>query len=191
MKNPNLLSPSAVAKVFGVDPNTVARWVREGKLTPAVVTPGGQARYTRKQIDALVTEKTEAFMRDPGRTPMSKEERIASYKSIEHIMEAIRQQPNAWRPARSENVPTSLLRKPTHPARPRAKRWKKREVQQSAPDLQKVLEQVVRSMTGMTVFAFAELMKVGRLEEHAQKLNLQPDTILKLCAKVGAPAPPH
>ena len=47
-----LLSPGAVAKLFGVDPRTVTRWVDKGLLTP-ILTPGGHRRYRYLDIMAL------------------------------------------------------------------------------------------------------------------------------------------
>jgi transposase len=44
-----LLRPREVAAVFGVRPSTIARWAREGKLTP-LLTPGGHRRYRPAEI---------------------------------------------------------------------------------------------------------------------------------------------
>lgn len=54
MKDDELLRPREVAEIFGVRPTTIARWAREGRLTP-LRTPGGHRRYTRSGIDALLT----------------------------------------------------------------------------------------------------------------------------------------
>jgi excisionase family DNA binding protein len=62
-----LLRPREVAELFGVRPTTIARWAREGRLTP-LRTPGGHRRYTRSGIRALLTE-------DPA--PDAAENRIA------------------------------------------------------------------------------------------------------------------
>lgn len=42
-----------VARLFNVDASTVARWAVIGKL-PYFRTPGGQRRFPREAIDALV-----------------------------------------------------------------------------------------------------------------------------------------
>lgn len=42
-----------VARLFNVDPSTVVRWAVDGRL-PHFWTPGGQRRYPRAAIDALV-----------------------------------------------------------------------------------------------------------------------------------------
>jgi transposase len=44
-----LLRPREVASVFGVRPTTIARWAREGKITP-LLTPGGHRRYRPADI---------------------------------------------------------------------------------------------------------------------------------------------
>lgn len=49
---PQLLTPAQVARFFCVDRKTVTRWARAGKLS-AVLTPGGQRRYLRSDVDAL------------------------------------------------------------------------------------------------------------------------------------------
>ncbi len=47
-----ILSPAQVAKLFHVDPKTVARWANSGKL-PALRTLGGHRRFLRKDVEAL------------------------------------------------------------------------------------------------------------------------------------------
>lgn len=49
-----LLTPAEVAQVFRVDPKTVTRWNRAGKL-PAVKTPGGHRRYRAEDVQAIAT----------------------------------------------------------------------------------------------------------------------------------------
>jgi excisionase family DNA binding protein len=44
-----LLRPREVAALFGVRPATIARWAREGRLTP-LRTPGGHRRYVRSSV---------------------------------------------------------------------------------------------------------------------------------------------
>lgn len=51
---PELLTPAQVAKAFAVDPKTVTRWAKAGKLPPAVVTLGGHRRWKRREIEALL-----------------------------------------------------------------------------------------------------------------------------------------
>jgi excisionase family DNA binding protein len=48
-----LLTPSEVATLFRVDPKTVTRWAREGKLT-SIRTLGGHRRYKESEIRALL-----------------------------------------------------------------------------------------------------------------------------------------
>jgi excisionase family DNA binding protein len=48
-----LLTPGEVAKMFRVDPKTVTRWAKAGKLT-AIRTLGGHRRYRRSEVQALL-----------------------------------------------------------------------------------------------------------------------------------------
>ena len=48
-----LLTPSEVAKLFRVDPKTVTRWAKAGKIT-AIRTLGGHRRYRQSEIQALI-----------------------------------------------------------------------------------------------------------------------------------------
>lgn len=48
-----LLTPAEVAAMFRVDPKTVTRWARAGKLT-SIRTPGGHRRYREREVRALL-----------------------------------------------------------------------------------------------------------------------------------------
>jgi excisionase family DNA binding protein len=48
-----LLTPSEVAKLFRVDPKTVTRWAKTGKLS-ALRTLGGHRRYRASEVQALL-----------------------------------------------------------------------------------------------------------------------------------------
>ena len=48
-----LLTPSEVASLFRVDPKTVTRWAKAGKLT-AIRTLGGHRRYRRTEVLSLL-----------------------------------------------------------------------------------------------------------------------------------------
>jgi excisionase family DNA binding protein len=48
-----LLTPAQVAAMFSVDPKTVTRWAKAGKLT-SVRTPGGHRRYREAEVRALL-----------------------------------------------------------------------------------------------------------------------------------------
>ena len=53
-----LLTPAEVAELFRVDPKTVTRWAKAGKLR-VVRTLGGHRRYYEKDVRALLaTEGT-------------------------------------------------------------------------------------------------------------------------------------
>ena len=48
-----LLTPSEVAGMFRVDPKTVTRWAKAGKLT-AIRTLGGHRRYNEAEVRGLL-----------------------------------------------------------------------------------------------------------------------------------------
>ena len=47
-----LLTPREVAELFGVDPKTVTRWAKAGKLT-SIRTLGGHRRFRKSEVDDL------------------------------------------------------------------------------------------------------------------------------------------
>jgi excisionase family DNA binding protein len=49
----NLLTPSEVASLFRVDPKTVTRWARAGKLS-SIRTLGGHRRYKESEVRELL-----------------------------------------------------------------------------------------------------------------------------------------
>ena len=48
-----LLTPAEVATMFRVDPKTVTRWAKAGKLT-SIRTLGGHRRYRETEVRALL-----------------------------------------------------------------------------------------------------------------------------------------
>ena len=52
-----LLTPAEVASLFRVDPKTVTRWAKAGKLT-AVRTLGGHRRYRKSEVQSLLNLNT-------------------------------------------------------------------------------------------------------------------------------------
>ena len=52
-----LLTPAEVASLFRVDPKTVTRWAKAGKLT-AIRTLGGHRRYRASEVNALLQSAT-------------------------------------------------------------------------------------------------------------------------------------
>ena len=49
-----LLTPAEVASLFRVDPKTVTRWAKSGKLT-SIRTLGGHRRYIESEVKALLS----------------------------------------------------------------------------------------------------------------------------------------
>jgi excisionase family DNA binding protein len=60
-----LLLPSEVAAMFGVDPKTVARWARAGRLHP-IRTLGGHRRFDANEVGRVMEQHT-----DESRWPAS------------------------------------------------------------------------------------------------------------------------
>jgi excisionase family DNA binding protein len=52
-----LLTPAEVAALFRVDPKTVTRWAKAGKLT-SIRTLGGHRRYKESEVKALLKSIT-------------------------------------------------------------------------------------------------------------------------------------
>ena len=52
-----LLTPAEVASLFRVDPKTVTRWAKSGKLT-SMRTLGGHRRYKESEVKALLLKTT-------------------------------------------------------------------------------------------------------------------------------------
>ena len=48
-----LYTPSEVASLFRVDPKTVTRWAKQGRLTP-IRTLGGHRRYRASEVEKLL-----------------------------------------------------------------------------------------------------------------------------------------
>lgn len=53
IKQETLLTPAEVAKLFRVDPKTVTRWAKAGKLT-SIRTLGGHRRYKSSEVKELL-----------------------------------------------------------------------------------------------------------------------------------------
>ena len=52
-----LLTPAELASLFRVDPKTVTRWAKSGKLT-SIRTLGGHRRYKESEVKALLFKTT-------------------------------------------------------------------------------------------------------------------------------------
>lgn len=53
LQSESLLTPAEVATMFRVDPKTVTRWAKAGKLT-SIRTLGGHRRYREAEVRALL-----------------------------------------------------------------------------------------------------------------------------------------
>ena len=53
-----LLTPAEVAARFRVDPKTVTRWAKDGRL-PCIRTLGGHRRFWRSDVDRLFNASAE------------------------------------------------------------------------------------------------------------------------------------
>ena len=61
-----LLTPSEVAGLFRVDPKTVTRWAKAGKLT-SIRTLGGHRRYKESEVKALLITTTSQSTKNGGK----------------------------------------------------------------------------------------------------------------------------
>ncbi len=50
-----LLTPGEVARLFRVDPKTVTRWARDGKLS-SLRTPGGHRRFREEEVHRFLNQ---------------------------------------------------------------------------------------------------------------------------------------
>ena len=53
-----LLTPREVAALFRVDPKTVTRWAKQGRLT-SIRTPGNHRRYREAEVRAFLDASRE------------------------------------------------------------------------------------------------------------------------------------
>jgi len=60
-----LLKPAEVASLFRVDPKTVTRWAKAGKLT-SIRTLGGHRRYKESEVKSLLTSISKQVNRNGG-----------------------------------------------------------------------------------------------------------------------------
>jgi excisionase family DNA binding protein len=60
-----LLTPSEVASLFRVDPKTVTRWAKSGKLT-SIRTLGGHRRFKESEVKALLSGSINNSIKNGG-----------------------------------------------------------------------------------------------------------------------------
>ena len=61
-----LLTPAEVASLFRVDPKTVTRWAKSGKLT-SIRTLGGHRRYKESEVKVLLGSASNTNSRNGGK----------------------------------------------------------------------------------------------------------------------------
>ncbi|MGI5129530.1 helix-turn-helix domain-containing protein [Pseudonocardia sp. CA-107938] len=54
--NDRLLSTGEAARALGLSTRSLARWAKEGMVTPALVTPGGQYRWNLDDLRRQLRE---------------------------------------------------------------------------------------------------------------------------------------
>ena len=93
-----LLSPGEVAQMFRVDPKSVTRWAKAGRLS-CVWTPGGQRRYLEAEVRGFLAAAR------PGPAPGRQEPATASgITDPDGFTGAVRQ---AWRDWQAESGVTA------------------------------------------------------------------------------------
>lgn len=60
MEEVAVITTTQVAKHYGVDKSTVRKWVAEGKIVPALRTPGGHYRFLPTDLAGFRTEQASA-----------------------------------------------------------------------------------------------------------------------------------
>ncbi len=60
-----LLTPGEVAGICRVDPRTVTRWAKSGKIS-AIRIPGGHRRYRESDIRAMLLQSEEISLMEGG-----------------------------------------------------------------------------------------------------------------------------
>jgi excisionase family DNA binding protein len=64
-ESPELLTPGEVAELFRVDPRTVTRWAKAGKLA-TIRTLGGHRRYRAAEVEKLLGGTSEQASPEPA-----------------------------------------------------------------------------------------------------------------------------
>ncbi|QBI53483.1 Helix-turn-helix domain protein [Streptomonospora litoralis] len=77
-----LMTPSEVAQAFRVDPKTVTRWAKQGKL-PFIWTLGGHRRYPEREIRELMQRGRPAADAAPA-APLPRRTVTVEAATLEH-----------------------------------------------------------------------------------------------------------
>ncbi len=55
---PKLIKIRQAAEILGVNPETLRRWDRSGKLKAVIISSRGDRRYKRQDIERFINQKT-------------------------------------------------------------------------------------------------------------------------------------
>ena len=77
----SLLTPAEVAALYRVDPKTVTRWAKAGRLT-SIRTPGGHRRYRETEVRALMKSSQEDPLSAPAAALWGSGEAVAAKKKL-------------------------------------------------------------------------------------------------------------
>ena len=101
-----LLTPAEVASMFRVDPKTVTRWAKAGKLT-SIRTLGGHRRYREAEVKALLAGIPELIApEETGPSPAPR----AGLGGSRHPAPARSTRRSAPSPGSGDGAPSSLGR---------------------------------------------------------------------------------
>lgn len=78
MAGPKLVNSSTAARELGVHYSALSRWVAEGKVTPALRTPGGHLRWDMADLRRQLQANEESAALDPMRAAYANAVAIAA-----------------------------------------------------------------------------------------------------------------
>ncbi|RED36211.1 excisionase family DNA binding protein [Rhodopseudomonas thermotolerans] len=170
------LKVSDLAEEFGVDGNTVRRWMRSKGLRAAFLTLGGHARFSRADVDRFKLANVARHLGqlpDRPRRRETVEQRIAAFLAriqIEHGSQAF-------------TPPTNKRYDQDH--RYRDAKAHRALDEATANDVANVREAAVRHLTGRSRQELAEEIQLSGAEAVAARTPLTTATLLAVCRDCG------